>query len=88
MGVMKALATPRPDRGAFTDTSDPRFTPSCTRCWEGFLVKWARCCSCKAGRKRAYRMALATAADKEQEERAMAARGRRGGFSVLGELLR
>jgi len=47
-----------------------------------------KCCRCPTGRKRARSIAIASAADRQQEERAMAARGRAGGMSKLGEMIR
>ena len=61
---------------------------SCPWCHEGFNRSMNKCCRCPTGRKRARSIAIASAADRQQEERAMAARGRAGGMSKLGEMIR
>lgn len=64
---------------------------TCSRCTEGFCSDAGRCCSCHEGRARAQRIAKASQADREQQERARRAamhRPREGSATRIGDALR
>lgn len=67
MGAMKRLLEERQHGGA-REVVDPRDSISryvCRRCFDGFLAKEARCCSCVKGRRRAKNMARSMALEIE-----------------------
>ncbi len=55
---------------------------ACGSCREGYDGSNGRCCSCREGRARAYRMWLSFERERESEKRKAGWRGRRGGKLV------
>lgn len=72
MGAMKALHLSRhvPARQPPVDPRDNAYAWACVRCFEGFLTRVGKCCSCPRGRRRAKRMATSAriVADGEAEK--------------------
>lgn len=65
MGLTKRLLDAQA-RGGVREVPDPTDSISryvCRKCFEGFLQREGRCCSCVKGRKRARNMALSMERD-------------------------
>ena len=74
MGAMKALHLSRhvPARQPPVDPRDNAYAWACVRCFEGFLTRVGKCCSCPRGRRRARNMRMAIGREQESEAKARA----------------